>query len=167
MKPATIQPDVFKTSKQKRDGRIVLAWVFGFFATFIAVDVYMVTVAVTTQTGMVIDRPYERGLAYTQEIEAAERQQKLGWQSDLRLDGNNVVFVLRDADGHPIDGASGTVTFFRHSHDGADFTLDLKGDGNGQYRADFGAHAISGRWQIRVTVQKGDTLFRKNLDVVL
>ncbi len=167
MKPATIQPDVFKTSKQKRDGRIVLAWVFGFFATFIAVDVYMVTVAVTTQTGMVIDRPYERGLAYNQEIDAVARQQELGWRSGLRLDGTDVIFTLHDVAGHAIDGAVGTVTFFRHSHDGADFTLDLKGNGNGQYRADFSMYAISGRWQVRVSIQKGDTPFRKNLDVVL
>ncbi len=167
MKPFMIQPDVFKTSKQKRDGRIVLVWVFGFFATFIAVDVYMVTVAVTTQTGMVTDRPYERGLAYNEEIDAVARQQELGWRSDLRLDGTDVVFTLHDVAGHAIDGAVGTVTFFRKSHDGADFILDLKSNGNGHYRADFSTYAISGRWQVRVSVQKGDTSFRKNLDVIL
>lgn len=167
MKPAMIQSDVLKISKQKRDGQIVLAWVFGFFATFIAVDVYMVSLAVTTQTGMVTDRPYERGLAYNQEIDAVARQQELGWRSDLRLDGTDVIFTLHDVAGHAIDGAVGTVTFFRKSHAGADFTLDLRSEGNGQYRADFSTYAISGRWQIRVMVQKGDTSFRKNLDVVL
>ena len=147
--------------QKKRDARWVLMWVVGFFATFIAVDVYMVTVAVTTQTGTVVDQPYERGLAYTQVIAAAERQRAMGWVGNLVVLSGQVQFTVQDKHKRPVTGATGQVSFFRPVQAGFDFTVPLREVSPGVYRADVD-RAVTGFWQVRAYIKRGADTFAQD-----
>lgn len=78
-------------------------WYFAAFFAFIAtVDAILVTLAVNSQTGMVTDHPYERGLAYNKTIEAANAQQSLGWQMEIKLTPQKLNILWKDKAGKPI-----------------------------------------------------------------
>ena len=54
---------------------------------------------------MVTEDAYEKGRAYNDVIMAQEKQEKLGWTSDIFVDNNMVKFKLADKDGEAIAGA--------------------------------------------------------------
>src|SRR5688572_2876208 len=66
-------------------GGHVLAAFLAFFGVIFAVNGVFLYMALSTHTGLVAQEPYRKGLHYNDRIAAAERQQALGWTSDLRL----------------------------------------------------------------------------------
>lgn len=55
-------------------GRTVLYAFLGFFAVFAAVDAFFVYTAVTTNTGVVTENSYERGLHYNDLLDEARKR---------------------------------------------------------------------------------------------
>ena len=122
-----------------------IPWYFVlFFLVIAAVDGVMVTLAVRTQTGIVTEHPYEKGLAYNRVIDAEQKQEALGWKSEIVLTGNTLRFTLRDKNGAPIVVEKATAYFTRPTQSGMDFSSSLK---NGQATIDFPA---KGLWEVRV-----------------
>lgn len=70
-------------TQSKKDGRNVLFALLAFFAVFCSVDAYFVYKAVKTHTGTVAENAYERGLAYNETLDKAERQRRLGITSEV------------------------------------------------------------------------------------
>jgi uncharacterized protein YqcC (DUF446 family) len=67
-----------------------IPWVFVIaMAIVIAVNAVMVSFALGSWNGLVVDRSYERGLQYNQILAAQRQQDALGWQVQARLPRGN------------------------------------------------------------------------------
>lgn len=60
--------------KSQKAGRKFLLGLILFFLAVATVDGYFVYKALSTHTGVVVDKPYERGLKYNEIIAEAKRQ---------------------------------------------------------------------------------------------
>lgn len=86
-------------------GRHVLFGMLGFFGMIFAVNGVFLYSALKTNTGIVANEPYRKGLAYNERIAADERQKALGWQDEASLTSDGrVMVVVRGADGMPVSG---------------------------------------------------------------
>jgi nitrogen fixation protein FixH len=138
-----------------KDRRIPYYFV-AFFLGLAVIDGIMVTLAVRTQTGTVIEHPYETGLRYNDLIAASDKQAELGWKATLDFvpQGNHQGLLrmdLRDADAAPIAADSVTITLMRPTQAGHDFTATLQSDGAG-YSAPV-QFPMPGLWELRAYVE--------------
>ena len=63
-----------------------IPWYFvAFFILLISILVPMGIIAVRTNTGLVTESAYNKGLAYNASIRAEEAQKALGWHGDLTI----------------------------------------------------------------------------------
>lgn len=126
-------------------GRRVLLCFVLFFGTIIAVNALMATLAVRTQSGLVTDHAYEKGLAYNTVVTAEKAQEALGWKSDVTYENGSLGFVLYDKAGKKLAYESATATITRPTQQGMDFTVSLPASGSAA--ADFPA---KGLWHVEV-----------------
>lgn len=92
-------------------GRMVLFGLIAFFGVVFAVNGAMLALALKTNTGVVSSEPYLKGLKYNERLAAEERQQALGWKSEITVDpkAKRIVAVLSDRDGAPLTGMTATA----------------------------------------------------------
>lgn len=144
-------------------GRRVALYFVAFFGVVAAMDAFMVTSALRTHSGLITDRPYEKGLAYNEVVKASNAQDKLGWIGVLELrhaenagDPSTIIFTLKDERGAAIafDRAAATIT--RPTQQGMDFTVELKGE---ETPAHFPA---SGVWEVRVDAKTRDQHYQQS-----
>lgn len=127
-----------------------IPWLFVlFFLTFMVVDAVMVTLAVRTQTGVVTEHAYEKGLAYNQALETEAAQKAMGWSDEIALNGKTLSFSLHDAQGQFIEGAVVTAQITRPVQDGHDFTVTLIEIENHIYEVK-PTFPMAGEWFIRI-----------------
>ena len=116
----------------------------GFFGIVIAVNVTMATLAVRTFGGTVVENSYVASQRFNGWLDAARKQQRLGWQVTPSLDGQRHVIVTLDVAGAAVTG------FARHPLGRAPdvpltFDKSLRSD-----------RALPlGRWEVYLTVRKG------------
>ncbi len=96
-----------------------------FFAVIAVLDGIFVYLAVSTQTGIVTEQPYEKGLAFNKTLEEARAQ------PDLEHQASYTEGILRWI--LPLEQASVTASIIRPVQDGYDFSVALKHVGNGVY----------------------------------
>lgn len=106
-------------------GAKVLAILVVSFGIVFAVNGLMVHYALSTFRGQTTEHPYERGLSYNSEIEAAREQAARGWSLDAHVerDAAGVAHVsvdARDAAGQPLEG----LAIRAHFSAPADMKLD-------------------------------------------
>lgn len=138
-----------------------------FFVVFIGVDAVMATLAIRTQTGVVTEESYEKGLAYDRTLKAQATQQSWNWHDEIAVtDGNTVTFTLRDHNSTPVDNAQVKAQIIRPVSAGHDFEITLAPQGNGSYSApaDF---PLKGEWHIRIWAQCTDRLYQANKTVLV
>ena len=155
-----------KASEPKPSDRWIPWYFFGFFLILIAVLVPMCVVAFRTDSGIVTDNAYEKGLAYNKDIAAARALKDMGWQSDVSLtptqrpDEVRVDFVLTNAAKQPIERATVKLWLVRPAQKGLDQKLDLKsGSEKGHYVADVKLPA-HGLWEARISVSARDQIYQ-------
>lgn len=136
-------------------GRKFLLWVVAFFGVIIAVNVVFISLALKSNSGVVTESPYERGLAYDKTIARAEEQKKLGWTATLDVEGDRMRVTLKDKEGKGIDGKSVTVRMMRPVQQGHDFDVVLEGAGNGTYAGTFRL-PLKGAWNAHISVVWAD-----------
>lgn len=120
------------TSMTRRDKLIPWYFVAAFLLLFV-IDGTMAAIAIHTRRGEVIDKAYERGLAYNHYIKQAEEQAARGWKGSLTQQGNQIRFDLHGKDGAPLNGAEVKVSFRRAAFEGQDFELPLAETAPGVY----------------------------------
>lgn len=155
----------------RRSAGTWIPWLFvAFFLLVVAVNGTMIWVALTSWTGLAANQPYDKGLTYNRNLDAAARQAALGWRPTLsvRLDGGTgkVELLLTDAKGDAVDGAQATVRFERPTSEGMDFAVELQPAGAGAYRAEF-APPAAGAWNLHAIVRRGADLHVHDQRVVL
>lgn len=151
---------------KKLTGRRVFIYIFSFFLVVTAVNVVFITKALESNTGVVNQSPYERGLNYNRVLAENEREKALGWTFETKVDGENLVFVLNDKSGKPISGAMVGVDMVRPVQKGYDFSFPLQDKGNGHYEGKLTA-PLKGAWDAYVTVQSGADVFHTKTSLVL
>lgn len=126
-----------------------IPWIFVIgMAVVVVVNGVLITMALSTFPGLVVQRPYDRGIAYNDELRRNQVQAALGWQVTPRyLDGNFTVRIA-DAAGVPITGLVVQATLSRPLE--ADVSIDTTLTSSGQ-----GYHAAlvlpkRGQWEARI-----------------
>jgi nitrogen fixation protein FixH len=148
-----------------------IPWLFvGFFLLVVAVNGTMIWLALASWTGLATNQPYDRGLTYNRNLDAAARAATLGWQPALaaRLEGadGEVELLLNDAAGQPVTGAEIVVRFERPTREGLDFPVELAATAPGTYRGRF-VLPVEGAWNLHATIRRGEDLFVHDQRVVL
>lgn len=127
-------------------GRHVLAALIAFFGVVFSVNGYFLMRALSTHTGVVVNEPYRKGLAYNTRITADARQAQLGWHDDIQLTTDGTLTVaISDRDGVPVSGLSLAGVLARPSTASADIALRLTEVGGEHYIASAGTLA-PGAW---------------------
>jgi nitrogen fixation protein FixH len=141
-----------------REGRWI-PWIFvGFFLVVFAVNGIMVTVALSTWTGLTTETHYRDGVEYNKRLDAAQRQAAMGWRVGIEADspGRRMIRIAVDADapdGGPLYADSVSVRFVRPTTEGYDSTHELHRDAEGRYVGTL-AMPLAGVWDARVTVHR-------------
>lgn len=153
-----------------------IPWIFvGGFGVVLAANAIMVYFATTTWTGIAVNRAYDKGLTYNRNLEAAERQEALGWAAsiatEMAAEGagdlvGTLKVALNDADGTPLYRADVVVAFERPTHEGHDFAVELVPSGAGTYTAPFTA-PLPGVWDLRLVATRGTDRFVATERVVI
>lgn len=140
----------------KRVGWYFIAF-FGFVAT---VNALMVTLAIRTHSGVVTEHPYEKGLAYNTVIQAEEKQESLGWKSDLDYANGALHFTLRDKHNQRITPQTASATITRPTQQGMDFTVTLTG---ARTPITFPAR---GQWEVQVDAEHQGVHYQQRKRIV-
>jgi nitrogen fixation protein FixH len=139
-------------------GRFVLICLIAFFGMIIGVNVVMMRYALETLPGVEVDSPYEAGLAYGRDIDAARDQANRGWKvsahvaRDSRGDAS-VRVEARDHNGNPITGLRFSAVLERPADRRADRPVDMVPEGDAVYRAKV-SDLAPGLWDL---VLEGDS----------
>jgi nitrogen fixation protein FixH len=149
---------------QARSSGSWIPWLFvGFFLLVVAANGTMIWFATKSWTGLATSNAYDKGLRYNRNLEAAERQARLGWQPRLAARvvagfAAEAELVVVDAQGAPVSGAEVLAALERPTHDGSDFKVTLEPEEPGVYRAAFDLPLV-GLWDIHLTIRRGNDLF--------
>lgn len=141
-----------KSEDIRKSDRLIPWMVVAFFAVFISVDAIMVTLAVRSQTGLVTEQAYEKGLQYNQTLAAAETQQQWGWSSQIKIVDGSVIVTLRNSAGEYLRQALVKAEIIRPIQSGHDFTVMLNELPDGRYAAPV-KFPLPGEWKIRIFAQ--------------
>lgn len=142
-----------------------IPWAFvGLFLVVFAVNGIMVFFAFSSWTGLATEDAYEKGLAYNEQIAAAEAQQSLGWQAELSFAPTGaregrITLKLLGKQGAPLQGAAVSAIWQRPTHEGQDVELALSDHGNGRYRGDV-ALPLAGQWDLRLRIEHDRGTYR-------
>jgi nitrogen fixation protein FixH len=153
-------------------GRTVLAVLLGFFGVVISVNAIMIALAVGTMPGLENEKPYQAGVAYNAEIEAARAQADRHWTvvSHVSRDaqGHAITSVTaRDADGIPMTGLAITVRLLRPADQRGDRTITLGERGPGTYEGE-AAGVAAGAWDVEIeAAHASDRLFRSHNRIIM
>lgn len=151
-------------SAQQRPVDRLIPWMFVLgFLVVILVNASMVYVALASFSGLVTDRPYDRGRAYNATLDARARQDALGWTTRFALDAQGdgtqrLLVEVTDPAGTPVAGATVEATLMRPVERGHDRAVALSERGAGRYAGTV-ALDLSGLWEARIVVQRGADRF--------
>ncbi len=140
-----------------------IPWIFvGAFLVVFAVNAVMVWFALNTFTGVTTADHYEEGLRANERIDAARRQDALGWNVETEFDRvqpERVALVARDAEGRPLTGATASALAIRPTHEGKDFEVEFVETSAGRY---VGATSfpLPGQWELRFDLQRDGSRHR-------
>lgn len=118
-------------------GRHMLFALLAFFGIVFAMNIYMVRVAISTNSGLEGQSPYRSGLKYNERIAAAERQEALGWSDRIALadGGSRLVVTLSDRNQAAVEGLKVAAVLGRPTTVVEDESLVLEEKAPGQYEA--------------------------------
>lgn len=164
-RPAT-SPTSSSADDQQR-GRFVPWIIVGFFVCFVLLLSSFVWIAFSHKPSEVTANAYQKGLAYNNALEAAQKQKALGWVASLAFDGKSrLTLTLSDKDKNPIKGAQARAWFVHSQSAAMDQSADMQEVQPGQYEVIMPAPR-RGAWEARATVLHGGNEFQISKPVVV
>ena len=148
---------------QRKDGLNVLISFIAFFLLIIAVNTVFITQALSTHSGVITDKPYEKGLAYNDMLAQAKGQANINDQTNFK--DNTLRWVLSDEDGHPVDAVVHARMIWPVKS-GLDFEVPLQQIEKGVYQAqiDF---PKQGQWQAKLGATWNNQNYQKLLTLTV
>lgn len=139
----------------------VIAWIV-ILVIVVTVNFFMVSMAIVTNPGLVVDDFYEQGKRMDVILAEQKRMDELGWNLNVDMpilsEGktDTVKLNITDKESNPIDVETAVLYFYRPSDRNLDGKIEmLKGDAVGQYQQEF-ALPLKGKWDLIMEVTKGD-----------
>jgi len=159
-----------ETKQDTRDWSVVwknpfvIAWMV-ILVVVLAVNFFMVSMAIVTNPGLVVDDYYEQGKRMDVILAEQKRMEKIGWQLNVDLpvmqEGKSVTVNLNilDKENNPLDVETATLYFYRPSDRNLDGKIEMQPAGNpGSYTQSFSL-PVKGKWDLIMEVTKGDVRF--------
>lgn len=143
----------------------VLSWI-ALVVIVLGVNIAMITLAVTTNPGLVDKDYYEKGRNFENNVhKQIAARNALGWSGRLdiadQLNRNKpaaVRFSIVDDKGLPLSGLKVALVNYRPSDANADFISDLKEFSPGQYETTV-SYPLKGLWELTLRVTQQDQQF--------
>jgi nitrogen fixation protein FixH len=134
----------------------VLAAFVAFFAAIFLMNGVLIWRAIGTNTGIVANEPYRKGLHYNDRIAAEERQAALGWKDRMEVtQSGTMALALTDKDGRPVTGLKVETMLGRPATNREDLRLKLSEVAPGSYQART-APLGAGSWLVALEARKAD-----------
>lgn len=138
----------------------LIPWIFvAGMALVVAVNGVLVYFALGTWSGLVVEKPYERGIQYNRLIEAAMCQEALGWRFDIVLEtvgaSTRILVQATDAEGTTLSGLSLRAAIERPVEKEAHGPVMLSEQQPGRYAASL-ERLRPGQWQTRLIAERGN-----------
>lgn len=103
-----------------------IPWVFaGGMLIVIAVNTVLITAAFRSFPGLVVQRPYDRGIAYNDQLRQSRAQAELGWTIRPSYEPGQLVVRVLDARGAPVAGLGVRATLSRPLESGQPIAASL------------------------------------------
>ena len=162
-----MSPTVLPTARRDSGGikgSHVLTSFLLFFGVIFLVNGSMIYSAVSTNSGLVANEPYRKGLHYNDRIAASERQALLNWTEGAALtrDGKLSITLENEA-GTPVRELTVNAVIGRPSTNRADIPLKLAEVAPGRYEAHAGP-LEAGNWvlafEARVSANAEEPVYR-------
>lgn len=141
--------------KREFTGRNMAAILIGGFGIVVAVNLTMATLATRGFGGVVVENSYVASQKYNGWLDAAERQERLGWGATVWRGGDGHLEVTTE---NLPDGATIEADVRRPLGKREDQSYRLTQQGDGLYRS---AKALpDGRWIVRLTISGAGETWR-------
>ena len=138
-------------------------WIPGCFVAFFvclaALEIWFVTLANRSFTGLVTDEAYTIGVNYNEVLAQREAERQLGWNTSFTfvqgdgLDGR-LTLSIRDANGAVLAADEIRATAERMSRFPQIQTVSFERQTGGDYVANLEV-PLAGRWFVRVRIERG------------
>ena len=130
-----------------------IPWYFVLFFVVLAIlEIIFVGIANRTDTGVVVEHAYEKGLQYNKTIKEYATQDNTGWKGEISVWKETLLFHLEDASHTPLTGAAVVAHVVRPTQKGYDFVITLEETDKGIYSAQI-YFPLQGQWDIKVSAQ--------------
>ena len=167
-----------EVNKDQRDWSVawknpfVISW-FVILTIVLGVNFFMVSMAIVTNPGLVVDDFYEKGKNMDKSLAERKRMEAMGWQLnvDLPIFSEGKADVIRltvlDKENRPLNVDSAILYFYRPSDRNLDGEQVLTSTGNpGEYQADFVLNT-KGKWDIIMEVTQGDLMYNMGRSIMV
>ncbi len=138
------------TVKRDSKDKYVLFAFLAFFGVVFLVNGFFIYTAISTQTGLVTEQAYEKGLGYNLMLDEAKSQPNL--KDDISYKSPVLSWKLKDESGQPVLDAKVIGRVIRPVQDGHDFDISLVSKGDGVYEASI-KPPFKGQWIIKLESQ--------------
>ena len=133
----------------------------GLLLLSIGVNIYMITMALKTNDGLVTQHYYRVGLHYNSDH--PHYNDRMGWKVALQMpdviqQAKTCSVTLTDQKDQPLAQASVTVELYRPNMDGYDQNVKLKEVAPGRYEAPVTV-PLMGLWDATVHIQQGHDVY--------
>lgn len=142
----------------------VISWMVILFIV-LAVNFFMVSMAIVTNPGLVVDDYYDQGKRMDVILAEQKRMEQIGWQLEVDMpiltEGKTDLIKLsvKDKEGEPLEVDTAVLYFYRPSDRNLDGQVAmLKVQGAGLYEQNF-TLPLKGKWDLIMEVTKGDLRF--------
>ncbi len=153
-------------------------WVIGWVtlvAVVLLVNIVMISLAITTNPGLVSEDYYERGRDYEKNVTTKiAARHALAWSISADFPGSPVMnnnekyrFTVVDKQGVPVSNGQVSASIYRPSDVNADFKVEMSEIVPGVYSGDIN-FPLKGRWEITISLKRGDDVydFTRRVNVV-
>lgn len=141
-------------------GRHMLILMVAFFGVIIAVNMLLMTMALTTDNGLVVKNSYVASQDFNRKLADARAQATLNWTVEIAHANAVTTLTYRDADGQPLSGLHVRARVGRPVTDRDDRQVTLSEGAAGRYT--FAGLMPSGFWDIdAIALDAGGRQFRQ------
>jgi nitrogen fixation protein FixH len=142
----------------------VLSWI-GILLLVIAVNFFMVSMAIVTAPGLTVPDFYEKGKNMGEILARRKRMEEMGWQMKLDMSGlvqgKDKVLILNvlDKNNVPFDVDTAILYFYRPSQKNNDGEVVFKPNNKiGEYKSEINL-PLKGKYDLVMEVTKGEEVF--------
>lgn len=150
----------------------VIAWLV-ILTIVLAVNFFMVSMAIVTNPGLVVDDFYEQGKNMDKILAEQKRMEQLGWKLNIDMPilsegkAQKVTLKVLDDNDQAMNVDSAILYFYRPSNRDLDGEQPLTSSGiNGVYQTDFSL-PLKGKWDLVMEITKGEEVFNVGRSIMV